>query len=60
MTDPQSRALYHILEATGLVLAVPFAWAEVMGRPAPLPSYALLAAIVCFLVAWVFEGLSRP
>jgi hypothetical protein len=60
MTDPQYRALAHVFQGVGIVIALVFTVAELSGRPSPLPSIAMLFAILSLLAAWVFDGLSRP
>jgi acid phosphatase family membrane protein YuiD len=60
MTDPQYRALAYVLEGAGIVIALVFTVAELSGRPSPLPSIAMLFAILSLLAATVFDGLSRP
>jgi len=60
VTDPQYRALAYVIQGVGYVIALLFPVAELSGRPSPLPSIAMLFAILCLLAATVFEGLSRP
>jgi hypothetical protein len=58
MTDGQHRALGHIFQAFGLIVSSVFAWAELSGRPSPLPDVMMLLAILSMLAAWVFFGLA--
>jgi len=60
MTNLQHRTLAYVFQGLGIVIALVFTVAELSGRPSPLPSIAMLFAILCLLAATVFEGLSRP
>jgi 4-hydroxybenzoate polyprenyltransferase len=59
MTNRQYRVVGNLFWGIGVAICTPFAWAELTGRPSPLPPFAMLVAILISMAGMVSLNVSR-